>query len=133
MNFSFAYIWNKATFQIAIHQTITNLSFGRFPIQCSWIVGRMQEGRKCIHFLHFAGKIFLLKFSLFFFFFFFLTFYFFHKNVNTLSWDLQYSLKCVNLPVLSMYVKETQFHPKYHLRLSCIQMTNHSLFKTIKQ
>ena len=62
----------------------------------------MQEGRKCI-FVNLHKKQLCAQIS--FVFYCFLTSYFFHKNVNTLSWDLLYSLKYGILPVLLSSVK----------------------------
>ena len=64
-----------------------------------YIVGWMQEGRKCI-FVILWEKQFCAQIS--FVFHCFLTTCFVHKNVNTLSWDLSYGSKCVILHVLSI-------------------------------
>ena len=46
-----------------------------------------------------------------------------HKNVNNLSWDLYYESN-VSFYIFFQYLQQTWFHPKCHLRPSCIHMTN---------
>ena len=58
----------------------------------------------------------------------FLKSYFFHKNVDTLSWDLHYCSKCVILSILSISGKKNNSTlPKCHLRPFCIHMTTCSM------
>ena len=84
--------------------------------QYSWMMEHYSsvECKKVVSaFLSFCGKSnFVLRFSLYF--IVFLTTCFVHKNVNTLSWDLNYDSKCVILHVLSISITNS-ISPKMSL------------------
>ena len=71
------------------------------------IYRRLNAIRSLVHSRPFAGRG--ISCSDFFVFYCFLISCFVHKNMNTLTWDLHYSSKCVILPVLSISVNYS-FH-----------------------
>ena len=80
-------------------------------ISLPYIVGWMQEGRKCILVIveekHICAQISFVFYC-------FLKSYFFHKNVKPSSWDVHYGSKCVFKPALSISAKNS-ISPKMSL------------------
>ena len=106
--------WHSVDGFVTATDPLTMLFAVQLPapqIRWEYIVGWMQEGRKCI-FAILQEKQFCTQIS--FVFHCFLTSYFFHKHINTLSWDLRYGSKCVILPVLLISIKNS-ISPKMSL------------------